>query len=91
MNRHCEQQENQEHTGNHILSERLELSDTMLDLPMQTGRPNGVRSSDWLGLILGFRQVVFSRSFPTNLEEGLQSCKFAVELDNNSRGHPRYC
>jgi len=24
----------------------------MLDLPMQTGGPNGVRSSDWLDLIM---------------------------------------
>ena len=34
-----------------MLAERLELSDTMHDIPMQTGRPNGVRSSDWLGMI----------------------------------------
>jgi len=32
----------------YIPGERLELSDTMHDEPMQTGRPNGVRSSDWL-------------------------------------------
>jgi hypothetical protein len=34
-----------------LFAERLELSDTMLDPPMQTGRPNGVRSSDWLALL----------------------------------------
>jgi len=33
-------------------AQRPELSDTMLDTPMQTGQPNGVRSSDWLDLIL---------------------------------------
>jgi len=31
-----------------ISAERLELSDTMHVTPMQTGQPNGVRSSDWL-------------------------------------------
>lgn len=26
----------------------MELSDTMHGIPMQTGRPSGVRSGDWL-------------------------------------------
>jgi hypothetical protein len=34
------------------LAERLELSDTMHDEPMQSDRPNGVRSSDWFGILL---------------------------------------
>jgi len=34
------------------MAERLELSDTMHDLPMQTVRPNGVRSSGWLDAFL---------------------------------------
>jgi hypothetical protein len=29
-------------------AQRPELSDTMHGEPMQTGQPNGVRSSDWL-------------------------------------------
>ncbi len=32
----------------HTFAERLELSDTIHGIPMQSGRPNGVRSSDWL-------------------------------------------
>jgi hypothetical protein len=32
----------------------MELSDTMHDSPMQTGQPNGVRSSDWLGMAVEF-------------------------------------
>jgi len=31
---------------------RLEPSDTMHGDPMQTGQPNGVRSSDWLGAVM---------------------------------------
>jgi len=30
----------------------MELSDTMHGIPMQTGRPNGVRSSDWLAFFI---------------------------------------
>ena len=41
-----------------LSDERPELSDTMHGIPMQTARPNGVRSSDWLGLI-GFLSAPF--------------------------------
>ena len=34
-----------------ITVQRLELSDAMHGIPMQTGEPNGVRSSDWLNII----------------------------------------
>ena len=35
-----------------VSAERPELSDTMHGIPKQTGRPNGVRSSDWLGMVI---------------------------------------
>jgi len=48
--RYCHQTQNEETKELHISCERLELSDTMHGKPMQTGRPNGVRSSDWLDI-----------------------------------------
>jgi hypothetical protein len=48
-------------------AQRLELSDTMHGTPMQTGRPNGVRSSDWLDLFLAFIGMWFAKNeYPKN-------------------------
>jgi len=45
----------------------MELSDTMPGCPMQTGRPNGVRSSDWLDLFLAFIGMWFAKNeYPKN-------------------------
>ena len=41
--------------GRAASDERMELSDTMLGNPMQTGQPNGVRSSDLLGIFSDVR------------------------------------
>jgi len=36
-------------------------------IPMQTGRPNGVRSSDWLDLFLAFIGMWFAKNeYPKN-------------------------
>ena len=44
-----------------LMAERLELSDTLHDLPMQTTQPNVVRSSNWLGISIEFIRDVESQ------------------------------